>query len=95
MIPGLKNLCCIRYNHYIVDPRMNVKLTNKNSELELTIGFINSTAYLDNTRAVTITALPLHRGNEMQPRCWGHHRHHRTVFRGTRPNFLQRGNKTQ
>ncbi len=44
-------------------------------------------------RAVTITALPLHRGNEMSPRCWGHHRHHRTVFRGIRPNFLQRGNK--
>ncbi len=41
-------------------------------------------------RAVTITALPLHRGNEMPPRCWGHHRHHRTVFRGIRPNFLQR-----
>ncbi len=36
-------------------------------------------------RAVTITALPLHRGNEMQPRWWGHHRHHRTVFRGIRP----------
>ncbi len=30
-----------------------------------------------------------------QPRCWGHHRHHRTVFRGTRPDFLQRGNKTR
>ncbi len=38
-------------------------------------------------RAVTITALPLHRGNEMRPRCWGHHRHHRTVFRGMRPSL--------
>ncbi len=46
-------------------------------------------------RAVTITALPLHRGNEMRPRCWGHNRHHRTVFRGIRPNVLQRGNKTR
>ncbi len=29
-----------------------------------------------------------------RPRCWGHHRHHRTFFRETRPDFLQRGNKT-
>ncbi len=48
--------------------------------------------YRPGSRAVTITALPLHRGNEMRPRCCGHHR---TVFRGTRPNFLQRGNKTR
>ncbi len=35
---------------------MNVKLTNKNSELDLTIGFINSTAYLDNTK-VKVSAI--------------------------------------
>ncbi len=46
-------------------------------------------------RAVTITALPLHRGNEMPTAVLRSSRHHRTVFRGTRPDFLQRGNKTR
>ncbi len=45
-----------KITEYIVDPRMNVKLTNKNSELELTIGVINSTAYLDNTK-VKVSAI--------------------------------------
>ncbi len=45
--------------------------------------------------SVTITTLPLQRGNEMQTACWGHHRHHRTVFSGTRPDILQRENKTR
>ncbi len=46
-------------------------------------------------RAVTITALPLHRGNEMPTAVLRSSPHHRTFFRETRADFLQRGNKTR
>ncbi len=36
---------------------MNVKLTNKNSELELTIDCINNNAYLDNTKVKALALL--------------------------------------